>query len=251
MTTNKAKIMYVDIETSLCLAAVWRPGYNLTINPDQIVEESKIIMIAFKWMGESKVHRFVWDKNKCDKNLLQKFCAEYEKADMVVAHNGNRFDLPWINGRIIYHKLPPIHQVPVEDTLKIIKKLGKFNSNKLDYLGKHLNIGRKLDHAGFKLWLDVCFSTGKKYSKALSEMGRYCDQDVLLLEDFYKRILPYHTPKVNVLGTSPLGCVKCGAIMTRNKAYTLIGGATKHQMRCLSCKATRTISDSQYKRGIK
>lgn len=241
--------MCVDIETSPCVAAIWRPGYNLTITPEQILEENKIIMISYKWMHEDKVYRLVWDKNKCDKKLLIAFSKAYEKADMVVAHNGARFDLPWINARIIYHKLPPLHQVPMEDTYMIIKRLGKFNSNKLDYLGKHLDVGRKLDHAGFQLWLDVTFGKGKVYNRAIDEMGRYCDQDVLVLEDFYRRILPYHNPKVNVLGTSPLGCMKCGTIMTRNGSYQLVSGATKHQMRCLNCKSTRTVSDSQYKKG--
>ena len=57
------------------------------------------------------------------------------------------------------------------DTLKKSRQYFRFPSNKLDYLGKVLNAGRKLDHEGMKLWIDICEHNNKA---SLKKMTDYC-----------------------------------------------------------------------------
>lgn len=239
----KAKVLILDIETSYCTMAVFKPGYNLNITPNQILEESKIIMISYKWLGDKKVNRLVWDKKQCDKKLLKEFSKVYNEADLAVAHNLMRFDLPWINARLIYHSLPPLQEIPVEDTLQICRRKFRFNSNKLDYVGQYLKVGQKLAHQGLQLWIDVVTNNDKK---ALAHMGKYCDQDVLLLERVYKKLLPYYTPRIDVLGVSALSCLRCATKMTTNGKYKLASGGEKRKLRCLNCGSCRTIPETKY-----
>ena len=90
---NQGKILIYDIETSYNIGKFWRAGYNLNINPGDIIHERAIICISYKWLGEEQVYNLTWDKNQCDKFLLEQFIPILDEADMIVAHNGDRYDL--------------------------------------------------------------------------------------------------------------------------------------------------------------
>jgi len=87
------KRLFFDIETSFNIGIFWRSGYNLTIQPDDIIKERAIICVSWKWEGKDEVHNLTWDKNQCDKKLLKDFVKILNQADEIVAHNGDRFDI--------------------------------------------------------------------------------------------------------------------------------------------------------------
>ena len=84
--------LFFDIETSPCLGWFWRPSYNTTINPNQIIEYAKVICISYMWEGDTKVHNLSWTKDQCDKKMIEDFIKVMNKADEIVAHNGDRFN---------------------------------------------------------------------------------------------------------------------------------------------------------------
>ena len=124
------KVLFVDIETSPCVGYFWRPGYKLSISHDNIVEESKIICISYKWQGQEKVQTLTWDSSQDDRAMLERFAKVIAKADRAIAHNGDRFDLPWIRTRCLFHRIPFNAEVTTLDTLKEARGGFKFNSNR-------------------------------------------------------------------------------------------------------------------------
>ena len=235
MTINKAKIMVFDLETSPNVGYFWQSGFKLNIGPENIIHERQVICISWKWLDEKKVHLLSWDFKKSgdkDKAMLKAFSKEYAKADMVIAHNGDNFDVKWLKARIMYHGLEPLSEVNQCDTLKIARANFKLNSNKLDYIAKFIGIEGKAPMS-FGDWKEVM----KGSKKALAKMGKYCKQDVLVLEKVYKKLQPYAKGHGIAQGVNQDNtiCPSCGSDHRRKYGYyhTRVGKFQKY--RCMSC----------------
>ena len=131
------KRLFYDIETSFCEGHFWRPGWNQTILPHQIINYAQIMTISWKWEGFDKVHHLDWGlKKQCDKKLVEEFIKVLDKADEIVAHNGDRFDIKWIRTRALFHGLEMRDTYVMIDTLKMCKKYLSLPSNKLAEVAK-------------------------------------------------------------------------------------------------------------------
>lgn len=229
------KIMVFDIETSGNIVYSFQIGYNMSIHPEQILEERKVICICWKYVGEKKVYSLEWDKNHDDKTMLKKFAKEALKADALVGHNSDKFDIKWLKTRMLYHRLEPMTNIVSVDTLKLSRANFNFNSNKLGYITKFLGFAGKLNTGGLQLWLDI--RNGSK--KAMKHMVKYCRQDVTELENVFLAMLP-HCQRLP-LSLSVLynghneGCPMCGGERThKNGTYT--SNAGKYQKyKCSKC----------------
>lgn len=240
--------LFIDIETSPNIGFFWQCGFKLRITPENIIEERKIICISYKWQHEDKVRNITWDKYKDDKRILEHIIPVLNKADEIVYQNGDRFDLPWIKTRAIFHGLKMAPHYVTFDTLKKIKSTFKFNSNRLDYVQKFLGGTGKLSHEGFGLWYKVTYNNDRR---ALTHMLKYCDQDVIELEEFYNKIVSYVKPNTHVgvaRGYSKNTCAHCGShdIKLFKTRYTA-AGTPRHQMICKRCDKYTTISDTMYR----
>lgn len=226
------KRLFFDIETSFNVGIFWRSGYNLTIQPGDIIHERAIICICWKWEGKDEVHYLKWDKNNCDKKMLKEFIKEVNKADEIVAHNGDRFDLKWLRTRALFHGIEMNHSYNTIDTLKTAKSLFNFNSNKLDYIAKYLKVGAKMETGGMDLWKDIVF---KKCNDAMDKMVAYCKQDVIVLEAVFNKLNEYSKPKVNyavLRGGERFECPECGKLPHYKQTYTTAQGTIMHYMQC-------------------
>ena len=209
---NKTKILFYDIETSPSLSFVWGAGWGINIPYDNIIETWKIICISYSWEGSNKVERVEWSHKKgvrCDKQLVEDFIKVLNQADMIVAHNGDKFDIKKIRTRAAIHGLPMRPQYKSYDTLKKAKQHFKFDSNKLDSIAKILNVGAKLPHTGFQMWKD-CFNGDKE---AMRLMGEYCDMDIVVLKDVYYALKPYAHHNIHrgvIEGGAKFSCPLCG-----------------------------------------
>lgn len=205
----KIKRLFFDIETSPMQVYSWRIGYKINLNPENIIEYGKIICISYKWEGEDEVYHLTWDKNQCDKEIIAAFIKEANKADEIVAQNGDHFDIRWLKARAVYHRLPMFPKYRTLDTFKKAKQVAYFPSFSLDAMAKYFGVGAKMSHSGFKMWKDVMNGD----QKALDEMVAYCDQDVIVLEDVFHVLQPYIQPNTNVsvhTGGEKYGCPICG-----------------------------------------
>ncbi len=178
--------LFLDIETSPNVVLSWRVGRKINIDNENILEERKVICVGFKWEKEKKATVLTWDENQNDKAMLTIVAYLLTSADEVVAHNGDRFDLPWLMTRFAFHRIKAPPRVKTIDTLQWMKRRMLFNSNKLDYVASYLGFGRKLK-TEFQLWRQVI----KGDRAALKRMANYCARDVELLQQVFEAIEPY------------------------------------------------------------
>lgn len=240
--TQQFKRLFFDIETSYNIVSTWRVGFKINIGPENIIKERAIICICWKWQGEDKVYSLQWNKGD-DRQMLEKFVKVMNQADEVVGQNSHRFDIKWLRTRCIYHGVPMMPKYQSLDTLKLAKSGFLFNSNKLDYIGKFLGVGRKRETGGFKLWQDIVIDN---CSKSMQQMIDYCKQDVVLLEKVYDKLNPYTEAKTHygvVTGGSKCSCSNCGSqnLMKHGSKVSAVG--TKKQVfKCKNCYKFTTIA---------
>lgn len=187
---TEIKRLFYDIETSPNIGFFWQPGHKISIGYENIIQERAVICISWKWQGEDKVHSVKWNKGD-DKKLLQDFIQEFNKAHVVVGHNVKGYDTKFLMGRAVYHGLEVDTNFKQEDTLLMARNIFRLNSNRLDYVAKYLGVGGKTD-TSYNLWKDIVL---KNCSKSMNTMINYCENDVLILEKVYNKLINYTKKK--------------------------------------------------------
>jgi len=242
-TTTKRKRLYFDIEVSANVGLFWQSGYKLQIGTENIIKERAVICICYKWEEDKDVYYLHWDNKQCDKKLLQEFIKVANEADELIGHNGDKFDLAWIRTRCLFHRIEMFPQYVTIDTLKIARSKFKFNSNRLDYIGKFLGLGQKI-HTDFNLWKDIMLHNDKK---ALNNMIDYCIQDVVLLEKVHKELnnhIPAKTHYGVIFGGDRGTCPECGSEeIIRNLKRIMASCIVKIQYRCKTCGKMHSKTD--------
>ena len=180
-----ARVLFLDIETAPNLGFCWGKWEQNIID---FKRHWFMLSFSMKWQGERSAHTFVlpdfrgYVSNKeDDSRLVTKLWEVMDEADVIVAHNGDRFDVRKSNARFVTHGLTPPSPYKTVDTLKTARRVFRFSSNKLDDLGSQLQVGRKIDTGGIPLWKKCIENDPKAWAK----MKRYNAQDVLLLERVY------------------------------------------------------------------
>lgn len=232
------KILIWDAETSPMRGWFWQ---RYKTNVLQVDEESHLMCIAWKWHGEKKTfvkalpdYKTYKKDTRNDYELTEDLHALFEQADLIVAHNGDSFDNKVAYARFIFHGFPPPPPHKSVDTLKVARRYFRFSSNRLDDLGDHLDLGRKVQTGGKQLWFD-CLD-GKM--KAWRKMKKYNIQDVDLLERVYEKLAPYHHTHPNLAEPSDDDvCPFCGSVNIVKEGWrTVNSGWTKYRRyRCTDC----------------
>lgn len=192
--TDGPKVLVFDIETSPVLGYVWSL-WNNNVGLNQIRDDWFILSWAAKWYGEGEPIMYQDQRDEDDfendKDLLQDIWNLLDQADIVITHNGKKFDSKKLNARFILNGMQPPSSYRHIDTLEIAKRHFAFTSNKLAYLSDQLCPEFvKSDHAefpGFELWKECL----KGNQRAWEEMEAYNRQDVLALEAVYNALSPW------------------------------------------------------------
>ena len=262
------KILIFDIETAPSLAYVWGM-FKVFVQPSQLVQPGKILSYAGKWLGKDDIYfdsikpdipnskalnvikkslnklldfkafDVLWNillfYSASDKRLCESLYELFDEADIVVAHNGQAFDVHTMNAYWVKHGMVPPSPYKVVDTLKIAKKNFRFPRNKLESIAKFLDIGKKTEHEGFDLWVK-CMAKDKD---AWDKMEEYNIQDINLLEEVYIAIRSWdkNHPNVALLyDNSDMRCTACGSHtlqMLTQQAYTAV--SEFESFRCQNC----------------
>ena len=229
------KILLFDVETSFYHFVGWGT-YKQFIQHYQITQQQYIISWAAKWLYDDNVQSDVVTpeeaKNRDDKRVLKSIWNLLDEADIVIGHNGDRFDLRKLRWRFISQDMAPPSPFRVLDTLKIARREFFAPSYKQDFLTKYFDLENKLS-TDFQLWVDC--EAGKK--DRLEEMVKYNRHDVMGLEELYLKIRPYirNHPNLGVLMDKDV-CPSCGAddIVETNSEY--ITSSNRFPVyRCDSC----------------
>ena len=232
------KILFYDVETAPSLGWFYdRYKENAIID---VKADWYVLSFAYKWAGQKKVtfrglpdYRGYKTDPENDKALMRDIWGLLDEADIVVAHNGDRFDLRKCNARFVVHGLPPPSPYRSVDTLKLARKHFKFDSNRLDALGGYLKVGRKLPHNGAATWLG-CMQGDPR---AWKTMGRYNIRDVELLESVYYKLRPWATthPALTYYTGKLADCPKCESANVEHRGWNSNRTGRKKRMVCRDC----------------
>jgi len=231
-----AKILILDIETKPILAYVWGL-FKANVGPQQIVDHSSILSFAAKWLGNDRV-AYYSSRKMSEKDLLKKLMTFLDKADIIVAHNGKKFDLGKIKARALVHGILPPSPYKIVDTLIVAKNEFNFDGNSLAILSDVLKCNhRKGSHRkfpGFELWLEIM----KNNREAWKELREYNILDVLVLEDVYMKMRPWITnhPNVGLISNSTgTVCPKCGSNHIQWRGYVTLIASKYRRFQCQGC----------------
>lgn len=235
-----AKILLLDIETAPSKAYIW----SLWTEPKSVefvYGDWFILCWCAKWLDQNKIfnealidYKTYSKEPENDKPIITKLWKLLDEADIVIAHNGIKFDIKKINTRLLIHGFPPPSPYKVIDTLMIARGTFAFMSNRLNDLARFLNIGKKLDTGGFKLWRD-CLNGNKQ---AWKKMVNYCKHDIKLLEQVYLKLRPYtkRVPNIAVYeNREDLACTKCGSTSVQSRGYYFTNASKFRRYVCKDC----------------
>lgn len=255
MPEKGPKVLVADIETAPML--VYAFGlFKQNISTNQIVEDSSLLSVAAKWLG----HDYCWYRDtrgspRDYKHLIWDVWYLLVETDMVIAHNGEAFDMRKLRTYMALHDLPPVPEVKVIDTLKLHRKAFAFDSHKLDYISNKFSTTPKSEHGmfpGFSLWKECL----KDNSLAWDEMQMYNVLDIKSLEDVYMNLRGWYSgaPNMGAFKSSASGrmtCPNCGSENTAQRGYRRTQVGIYKRYRCNSCKGWfrgRTMAFSKEER---
>ena len=233
---KKPKILFFDIETAPNLGYVWGKYEQNVI---EFTSEWYMLAWSAKWKDGKHITKCLADYegydplSENDRLLVTDLHKLLAEADIVIAHNGNKFDVKRSNTRFIEHGLLPPEPYKVVDTLQVARKHFGFTSNKLDDLGHRLGVGRKVKTGGFDLWKG-CMSGDPK---AWRKMKAYNRMDVLLLERVYDKLLPWISghPSIASLEGNEGACPACGDTHIQNRGWTPTPTGVFRRRQCMRC----------------
>ena len=229
------RILILDVETFPNTAYVWR-FFKENIGAKQVLEYSTLASFAYKWLGDDVTY-YEDTQNQSEAELVKHLIAVLDVADIVVAHNGAKFDLPTIQGRALVLGLKPPSPYKIVDTLLVARYEFNFPANSLEHLAILLGVEKKGGHAkfpGFELWQECM----RNNAEAWEEMREYNIQDVVTLEQIYLLMRPFMKRHPNVAiyeeTTKPL-CPKCGSDHMQSRGYAYTNVYKYRRFQCQSC----------------
>jgi hypothetical protein len=234
-----AKILLLDIETAPSLGYVWG---KYDQNVIAFKENWFLLCFGYKWAHEplAYVHALCdypdYKKGSHDdRRLAYDLWHLLDEADIVVAHNGDAFDIKKVNTRFLVHGLDAPSTYKTVDTLKIVRKHFKFESNKLDDLGPMLGLGEKAPSGGMKTW----FGCMEGDPEAWEKMKGYNVQDVYLLDSIHLKVRGWSAtyPNVNLYEARKTAhlCPCCSSKNVQRRGFQHANSFSYQRWQCQDC----------------
>ena len=224
MSTD-ANILFWDIETTALDAGV-----------------GSVVCAAFKSNQEKKPRLLTiadyrgWTKEPWDDSkLVRDIAKEIAKADIIVGHYSTRFDLPFVNSRLLKSGQPPCAPVPHVDTWRVSRNRLKLGSNRLAALSAFFGLEQKTPLSAEILQKMRAYDTD-----TLDLIYEHCVQDVIVLEQAYERIkiiAPDH-PNVNLARAIDYAnpqCPVCGSFHVQKRGKIIAKARVSQRYQCNDC----------------
>jgi DNA polymerase elongation subunit (family B) len=205
------KILVFDIEcTGMILDSYGL--YNQNHSHKDILEDWSLLSFAAWFIDEEEIHYFDNRESpdyKDDIEVVKRLYDIVARADIVVGHNSDRFDLKKLNTKAEKYELPPRPDPIQYDTLKMLKSRYALPSNSLEYAAKYFDLKeRKSLHGKFpgKALFDGCRAGNLE---AWIECEAYNKQDVKVTWELFQR-LAKHDKRINLTSFYQKQTCSCG-----------------------------------------
>ena len=238
-------INIVDVETAPEIAYSFR-RFKAFIGPEQVIKRGYLLSYSSAALdtgevtGRNLTSYPLFDIDHTDDwELCQELWTLLDESDIIIAHNGYKFDRAYINQRFAFHGMKPPSNYVVIDTLRAAKKQFALPANSLKEMCLYFETESfKLDNEGFPLWKACC--EGDR--DAFGRMQTYNDGDVVSLRDLYLKILawiPQHPNVAAYYEDEDRRCPRCGKdeLEVETGKYYHTAVSTFQLLRCNSCKS--------------
>lgn len=234
---NDINFTLIDIEASYAL------GYFFPSKREQYIPASSIKYGQFypcaAWRrlggGKTKVIKTTDDKARFTADFRDDYIVAktmhdvMSEADVIIAHNGDNFDMKHLNVAFRRHGLGAVPQHKTIDTLKAARKYFAFAGNSLADLLKEFGLPTKHEKPDWKLLTEGDEGETNKAAK-------YCKIDVDRLEQIFIEMRPFmrNLPKVKKKGRIE-ACDACGSKRVHDKRNAFDGTKLYRRIRCGDC----------------
>lgn len=236
------KVILIDLELTYAVYYAYPSKREQYLHDRNIVHDQFCPCAAWKWEGDkkSKGIKITDDKKRFKKDFRDDYIVAKKlhelmtEADVIVAHNGDNFDIKHANVLFKKHGLGPIPPQKSVDTLKVARKYFAFPGNSLDSLAKRFGNKGKIEKPN---WTKM--TEGDPYH--INKGARYCINDVDVLAFVLKELKPYivNYPQVKIKKATGRSdgdtCQKCGSgeLQRRGCGVNARGKYQKYQ--CQNC----------------
>lgn len=231
MKENKPKVLLFDLEASNLAANfgfVFCVGY-------MFLEDKKPTILSIR--DNKKQHK---KDPTNDKFLIEAFRPVVESADVIVAHYGKKFDVPFLQTRCFEHGLDPLNLPTLIDTWHTARYTLKFNSNRLDTINRAIPGSAELAQKtpiDNKSW--VRGPSG--HIPSLKEIEHHCYMDILVLKNTYLALRPYmtnHPHLGKLIDPRAETCPQCASPKVQKHGLRATARGQSQRYRCLACGGT-------------
>lgn len=220
------------------------------IHHETVIREARTTIVCAKWYDEPDVIRLAeWDKGGRGP-FLKAVHALMAEADILVGHNLDGADVPWLEGdfyfpRIGHNHRPNLKPLPPFKTVDTLKVAKRFKSGvpfkSLNALCQIIGIPAKTDVYDREA-MDRAVAGSVEDRERLTE---YCAGDVLATQGLYDWFRPHikNHPALFVDGSDSLmTCNRCGHD-TKPIAKRYVANVLTYSMRkCVNCGGHSRLS---------
>lgn len=215
------------------------------IHYETVTRSPRTTIVCAKWYDKPDIISLAeWDTGG-RKKFLRRVHALMARADIIVGHNIDNADIPWLAGDLfIEANLPPLPPIKTVDTLKVLRRQFKSGApfKSLDAFCQIVGIPAKTDR------YDRDAMERAVSGKSIADRERlvaYCCGDVVATQALYDYLRPYITnhPALFVDGKDKLTvCHRCGHD-TEPIARRYVANVLTYSMRrCTHCGGHSRIS---------
>ena len=216
------RILILDVERldGITQQHYWDRGdlQKRYVHHDAEIREPRTTIVCAKWYDQADVMAFAeWDKRGRGP-FLRKIHALMAEADIIVGHNIDGADVPWLEGdfyfpRIGHKHVPDLKPLPPFKTVDTLKVARRFKSGvqfkSLDALCQIIGIPAKTDRYDREA-MERAVNGSLEDRQRLTD---YCAGDVIATQGLYDYLRPHikNHPALFVDGQSRLDtCHACG-----------------------------------------
>lgn len=174
---NELQVLFIDLEIAYALYYA-HPSKRPQYNPARNIKHYPFCLCAsYKWLHETVLQNVsvlddpeMFDKDFRNSCVVAKSLhEEMSRADIIIAHNCDGFDMKECNNLFILYDLGPIPVTKTIDTLKIARRYFRFAGNSLSDLATLFKLPAKLEKPD---WVLLTEGNREEIEKAIV----YCDR---------------------------------------------------------------------------
>ncbi len=173
------------------------------------------------------------DLIKAEKRLLKVVSTRLLESDVWLGHYACYYDLPFLNTRLLYHKMPVLPaNFALIDTWRISRNRLKLRNNRLKTIQEFLHLETAKDAIKPEQWLRALGG----HAPSMRYIVEHCRKDVLVLEETYLRLRPLvldHPNKGLIDGRG--GCGICGANKLQARGFHVTRTRKYQRYQCQAC----------------